>query len=86
LKYGDGAGFAPVTSSGSSLSALGHGGAFPDGFVTSYDFDLPSQAGVILLANTYGGRANYKLLMRKILAILNPASSGGTGLPALEEH
>ncbi|HEU4602933.1 MAG TPA: serine hydrolase domain-containing protein [Steroidobacteraceae bacterium] len=86
LKYGDGVGFAAVRDTGSHLTALGHGGAFPDGFVASYEFDLPSQTGVILLANTYGGRANYKPLMRKILFLLNPASSGGTGLPALEEH
>ena len=66
--------------------ALGHGGAFGEGFVTAYEFDGARRTGVILLANTHGGRANYKVLARKILALMNPESTGGSGLPLPEEH
>jgi hypothetical protein len=41
---------------------------------------------VILLANTHAGQAKYKPLARKILEILAPDSSGGSGLPPIEEH
>jgi len=60
--------------------------AFPEGFVTSYEFDGAARAGVILLANTYAGRANYKVMVRRILALLNPNSPGGSGLAELEQH
>jgi CubicO group peptidase (beta-lactamase class C family) len=86
LRYGDGVGFAAVRDADSHLTAIGHGGAFPDGFTASYEFDAATRTGVVLLANTYGGHAKYKVLARNILALLNPASSGGTGSPPLEEH
>ena len=66
--------------------AIGHGGAFPEGFVTSYEFDGARKTGVILLANTYAGQANYKVLVRRILALLNPTSPGGSGLAEIEQH
>jgi hypothetical protein len=56
------------------------------GFVTSYEFDRSTKTGVILLTNTSYGRANDKVLTRRILAQLHPASAGGTGLPPVEEH
>lgn len=86
LQYGDGVGFAAVRDPDGELTAVGHGGAFPEGFVTSYAFDGTRKTGVILLANTYAGRANYKVMVRRILARLNPASPGGSGLAELEQH
>ena len=86
LDYGDGVGFASVRNPGSKLTALGHGGSFPEGFLASYEFDGATGNGVILLANTTAGQAKYKLLARKILEILAPDSAGGSGLPPLEEH
>jgi CubicO group peptidase (beta-lactamase class C family) len=86
LRYGNGVGFASVRDAESKLTAVGHGGTFTDGFTASYEFDRSTRTGVILLANTYGGQANYKVLVRKILALLNPQSSGGSGQPPLEEH
>jgi CubicO group peptidase (beta-lactamase class C family) len=85
LIYGDGVGYAAVRNEDSSFVALGHGGALP-GYSASYEFDLQSDTGVILLANTSGGRANYKILTRKILALLNQSSRGGNGIPLLERH
>ncbi len=85
LRYGDGIGFAAVRNSDSGLTALGHGGGF-SGFATSYEFDGTTRTGVILLANTSSKRMNYKVLVRQMLAILNPASPGGSGLPPMEEH
>jgi CubicO group peptidase (beta-lactamase class C family) len=86
LGYGDGVGFSAVRDADTHLVALGHGGVFSDGFIASYEFDRSSRTGVILLANTYGGRAQYKVLVRRILALLNPQSTGGSGLPPLEQH
>jgi CubicO group peptidase (beta-lactamase class C family) len=86
LLYGDGVGFAAVRDPEGKLTALGHGGVFPEGFVTSYEFDGARKTGVILLANTYAGQANYKVLARRILALLNPTSSGGSGLAELKQH
>jgi CubicO group peptidase (beta-lactamase class C family) len=86
LRYGDGIGFASVRDSDSRLTALGHGGAFPEGFVTSYEFDGATDTGVIFLANAYGGKANYKLLARQILAFFNSDSAGGSGHRPPEEH
>jgi CubicO group peptidase (beta-lactamase class C family) len=86
LGYGDGTGFSAVRDADSHLVALGHGGAFPDGFVASYEFDRATRTGVILLANTYGGRAKYKVLMREVLTLLNPRSPGGSGLSPSEQH
>jgi CubicO group peptidase (beta-lactamase class C family) len=85
LRYGDGIGFSAARDLDSQLTALGHGGSIR-GFVTSYEFDLSTQSGVILLANSSGGRATYKPLVRKILALLHSKSSGGTGQPATEVH
>lgn len=86
LQYGDGVGFAVVRDPDAKLAAVGHGGAFPEGFVTSYEFDGTRKTGVILLANTYAGQANYKVLVRRILALLDPTSPGGSGLTELEQH
>ncbi|WP_129645255.1 serine hydrolase domain-containing protein [Peristeroidobacter agariperforans] len=86
LQYGDGVGFAAVRDPDGKLAAIGHGGAFPEGFVTSYEFDGTRKTGVILLANTYAGQANYKVLVRRILARLNPTSPGGSGLAEIEQH
>jgi hypothetical protein len=78
--------FASVRDSGSKLTALGHGGDFPEGFVSSYEFDGSTGNGVILLVNTNAGAAKYQPLVRRILEILAPNSSGGSGLPSTEEH
>jgi CubicO group peptidase (beta-lactamase class C family) len=86
LRYGHGVGFAAVRNVDSRLTALGHGGLRRIGFVTSYEFDRSTKSGVILLTNTSYGRANYKVLTRRILAQLYPASGGGTGLSPVEEH
>lgn len=86
LRYGDGIGFAAARNSDSQLSALGHGGLRRSGFVASYEFDRSTRTGVILLANTSYGRANYKPLVRRILWLLNPTSAGGAGLNPTEEH
>ncbi|WP_129777928.1 serine hydrolase domain-containing protein [Peristeroidobacter soli] len=86
LQYGDGVGYAVVRDPDAKLVAVGHGGYFPDGFVSSYEFDGTGKTGVILLGNSYGGRASYKPLVRRILALLNPASPGGSGLAELEQH
>lgn len=85
LRYADGIGFAVVRDE-DKLVAVGHGGSFPEGFTTSYEFDGSTKTGVIFLANTNGGRANYKRLARKILARLNPNSVGGAGVPLADEH
>lgn len=85
LLYGDGVGYAAVRNEDSSLVALGHGGSL-GGYITSYEFDLSSDTGVILLSNTNFGQANYKILVRKILALLHPDSRGGSGEPVLERH
>jgi len=86
LQYGDGVGFAVVRDPDAKLSAVGHGGSGPEYFVSSYEFDGTSKTGVILLANTIHGRASYKPLVRRILALLNPASPGGGGQPEFEQH
>jgi CubicO group peptidase (beta-lactamase class C family) len=86
LRYGDGVGFAAVRNEDSHLTALGHGGLRRVGFVASYEFDRSTRTGVILLANTSYGRADYKPLVRRILLLLHPASAGGTGLKPTEEH
>lgn len=86
LRYGNGVGYASVRDAESKLTAIGHGGAFADGFIASYEFDRSTRTGVILLANTYGGHANYKVLTRRILASLHPSSGGGSGLTPLQEH
>jgi CubicO group peptidase (beta-lactamase class C family) len=86
LRYGDGVGFAAVRNADSPLTALGHGGLRRAGFVASYEFDRSNRTGVILLTNTSYGRANYKTLVRRILALLNPESLGGTGREPTEEH
>jgi hypothetical protein len=86
LRYGDGVGFAAVRNADSHLTALGHGGLRRVGFVASYEFDRSTRTGVILLTNTSYGRANYKALVRRILALLHPESLGGTGLAPTEEH
>lgn len=86
LQYGDGVGFAVVRDPDAKLTAVGHGGAGPDYFVSSYEFDGTSKTGVILLVNTINGRASYKPLVRRILALLNPSSPGGSGVAELEQH
>ncbi len=86
LRYGDGVGFAAVRNADSPLTALGHGGLRRSGFQASYEFDRSTQTGVILLTNTSHGRADYKPLARRILLLLHPSSSGGTGLSPSEEH
>jgi CubicO group peptidase (beta-lactamase class C family) len=86
LRYGDGVGFSAVRNADSPLTALGHGGLRRVGFIASYEFDRSAQTGVILLTNTSYGRANYKVLVRRILALLHPESSGGTGVAQTEEH
>jgi len=86
LRYGDGVGFAAVRNADSRLTALGHGGLRRAGFVASYEFDRSTRTGVILLTNTSYGHANYKRLVRQILARLHPTSSGGTGTPPTEQH
>jgi CubicO group peptidase (beta-lactamase class C family) len=86
LRYGDGVGFSAVRNADSPLTALGHGGLRRVGFVASYEFDRSAQTGVILLTNTSYGRANYKVLVRRILALLHPESPGGTGVAPTEEH
>lgn len=86
LRYGDGVGFAAVRNADSPLTALGHGGLRRTGFQASYEFDRSTQTGVILLTNTSHGRADYKPLVRRILLLLHPGSSGGTGLSPREEH
>lgn len=86
LQYGDGVGFAVVRDPDGKLTAVGHGGLFPEGFVTSYEFDGSRKTGVIVLANTYAGQADYKGLVRRILARLDPTSPGGSGLAELEKH
>lgn len=83
LRYGDGIGFAVVRSDDSNLAALGHGGSL-SGYVASYEFDRSTQCGVILLTNF--GASSYKPLVRKVLKVLHPTSSGGTGLPVAEVH
>ena len=86
MRYGDGVGFAAVRDEDTQLVALGHGGTDADGFVSSYEFDGTTKTGVVLLANTDRGHANYKRMVRKILAIMNPHSPGGSGLKDSEEH
>lgn len=86
LRYGDGVGFAAVRNADSQLTALGHGGLRRAGFEASYEFDRSTQTGVILLTNTSHGRADYKPLVRRVLLLLHPGSSGGTGLSPSEEH
>lgn len=86
LQYGDGVGFAAAREPDGKLAAAGHGGTWPEGFVTSYEFDGTAQVGVILLANTYAGQANYRVMVRRILALLDPASPGDSGLAELEQH
>jgi CubicO group peptidase (beta-lactamase class C family) len=86
LQYGDGVGYAVVREPDGKLVAVGHGGYWPEGFVSSYEFDGTSKIGVILLGNSSGGRASYKPLVRRILALLDPTSPGGSGLAELEQH
>lgn len=86
MRYGDGVGFAAVRNEDSKLVALGHGGSDADGFISSYEFDGATQAGIVVLANTYKGTANYKRMTRQILAVMNPDSAGGSGLKDFEEH
>lgn len=86
LQYGDGVGYAVVREPDGKLTAVGHGGLWPEGFVSSYEFDGTRKTGVILLGNTDGGRASYKPLVRRILALLNPTSPGGSGIAELEQH
>jgi CubicO group peptidase (beta-lactamase class C family) len=82
LRYGDGVGFAAVRSADSDLTALGHGGQSI--YITSYEFDRSRQSGIVVLTSH---RINaYKPLVRKGLKILNPDSSGGTGLTPTEDH
>lgn len=85
LRYGDGVGFAAVRNADGQLTALGHGGLL-NGFAASYEFDLATQTGIILLTNTSYGRADYKKLARRILALLHPSSSGGSGVSPTENH
>ena len=85
LVYGDGVGYASVRNEGSSFVALGHGGSFP-GYIASYEFDVKADTGVILLANTNHGKANYKVLTRNILALLHPNSGGSNAITLLEHH
>jgi hypothetical protein len=49
-------------------------------------YDGTTKTGVVLMANADQGRANYKRMVRKILAIMNPDSPGGSGLKDAEEH
>ncbi|MBL8271327.1 serine hydrolase domain-containing protein [Steroidobacter sp.] len=86
MRYGDGVGFAAVRNEDSKLVALGHGGSDADGFISSYEFDGATKTGIVVLANTYKGTANYKRLTRTILAVMNPDSAGGSGLKDFEEH
>jgi CubicO group peptidase (beta-lactamase class C family) len=86
MRYGDGVGFAAVRDEERQLVALGHGGTDADGFISSYEFDGATKTGVVLMANTYRGRADYKRMVRNILAIMNPQSPGGSGLKDVEEH
>jgi len=83
LRYGDGVGFSAVRNPDSDLVALGHGGETWN-YIASYEYDRASQSGIIVLTSH---RTNeYKPLVRKGLAILNPNSTGGTGLKSNEEH
>jgi CubicO group peptidase (beta-lactamase class C family) len=86
LRYGDGVGFSAVRDPDSHLTVLGHGGLRHFGFAAFYEFDRSTQTGVILFTNTSCGRANYKPLVRRILALLHPKSLGGRGLAPTEEH
>lgn len=86
MRYADGVGFAAVRDEETQLVALGHGGTDTDGFISSYEFDGTAKTGVVLMANTYGGHADYKRMVRKILAVMNPDSPGGSGLKDVEEH
>lgn len=85
-RYGDGVGFAAVRDEDSKLVALGLGGSDADGFISSYEFDRTTMTGIVVLANTDKGVANYKKMVRKILAVMNPNSPGGSGLKDVEEH
>jgi hypothetical protein len=86
LRYGDGVGLAAVRSEDSKLTALGHGGLRRAGFVASYEFGRSTRTGVILFNEYSHGRADYKPLVRQILLLRHPASTGGTGLKPTEEH
>jgi len=83
LQYGDGIGVAAVRSSDSNLAALGHGG-HGLGYIAVYEFDRSERSGIIVLSTHYTD--DYKPIVRAALKKLHPASSGGTGLPAGEEH
>jgi hypothetical protein len=85
LRYGDGVGYAVVRNADGRLAAMGHGGRM-SGFAASYEFDLASRTGIIILINTSYGRADYKTLARRILSVLQPDSRGGSGLPPKETH
>lgn len=86
MRYGDGVGFAAVRNEDSKLVALGHGGSDADGFISSYEFDRAAMTGIVVLANASNGIANYKRMARKLLAVMNPNSPGGSGLKDVEEH
>jgi hypothetical protein len=43
-----------------------------NGFAASYEFDLATQTGIILLTNTSYGRADYKKLVRKNSRVASP--------------
>lgn len=85
LLYGDSVGFSAVRNEDRYLVAIGHGG-LRWGFVSSYEFDRSTKSGLIVLSSTSGGKAEYKVLVRRILSILNPKSRGGTGEPLQESH
>jgi D-alanyl-D-alanine carboxypeptidase len=83
LQYGDGIGFSAVRNADSDLVALGHGGETWN-YIASFEYDRAKQSGIIILTSH---RTNeYKPLVRRGLKLLNPDSTGGTGLKSGEEH
>ena len=85
LVYGDGIQFSAARNQDSAFVAAGHGG-LRVGFTSYLGMDRSTDTGIILLSNTSGGNADYKPLCRRILAMLNPRSRGGTGQAPSESH
>ncbi len=83
LRYGEGVGYAAIRSEDSDLVALGHGGETWN-YIASFEYDRANQSGIIILTSDHTNA--YKPLVRKGLKVLNPKSSGGTGIKATEVH
>jgi CubicO group peptidase (beta-lactamase class C family) len=69
LNYGDGVGFSALRLMPSNFVAVGHLGTL-HGYSAAVIFDRSSRTGVIMLANVTDGKADYKELAQRVLAML----------------